>query len=373
MPVYKHPKRPGVWRIVVSTHGKRRESTYRGTKAEAEAEEARLRLREERPTDLRRAPSLRDFCAAIYSPHAKLHLRKSTWETVRIYQISNLCALLGDLRLNDITAPEVERYKQTRGTITLDKRKTKVGASTINNELRVLGTILRFAREQGYPCAEPKWKRLPPAAKPRVALWSAAQVTRLYLAAREHAPEVEPLIVFLANTGCRKGEAIACEWDWIDEQRDLICIPSNEVWRPKNGLPREVPLSKTLRALLKAQRGKHERWVFPTSHAGRYASFPKDLYWRARDEAGLAGGVHTLRHTYASHFLAKVPDMFLLAKVLGHAHERVTAIYSHLLPGHLDRAREAVDLAPPKVKTVGRAVGKSSKTARSAPEPRSRH
>jgi hypothetical protein len=38
--------------------------------------------------------------------------------------------------------------------------------------------------------------------------------------------------------------------------------------------------------------------------------------------------------------------MFLLAKILGHSHSRVTEIYSHLLPDHLARARNAVDIAP---------------------------
>jgi hypothetical protein len=38
--------------------------------------------------------------------------------------------------------------------------------------------------------------------------------------------------------------------------------------------------------------------------------------------------------------------MFLLAQVLGHSHQRVTALYSHLLPGHLLRARDAVNMAP---------------------------
>ena len=47
---------------------------------------------------------------------------------------------------------------------------------------------------------------------------------------------------------------------------------------------------------------------------------------------------------YASHFLRDVPDLFELARVLGHSHVRVTELYTHRLPGHLERARNAVDL-----------------------------
>ena len=91
--------------------------------------------------------------------------------------------------------------------------------------------------------------------------------------------------------------------------------------------------------------------MFPHSHGGQYAQFPKDLYWEIRDEAGLKGGPHTTRHTYASHFLKQVLDLFLLAKILGHSHQRVTELYSHMLPDHLARARNAMNLAPP-IKTM---------------------
>ena len=40
------------------------------------------------------------------------------------------------------------------------------------------------------------------------------------------------------------------------------------------------------------------------------------------------------------------PDVFLLAKLLGHSEARTTKLYSHLLPDHLARARNAVSLAP---------------------------
>jgi hypothetical protein len=43
----------------------------------------------------------------------------------------------------------------------------------------------------------------------------------------------------------------------------------------------------------------------------------------------------------------QVPDLFLLARVLGHSDTRVTKLYSHLLPEHLARARNAVRFAPP--------------------------
>jgi integrase len=178
-----------------------------------------------------------------------------------------------------------------------------------------------------------------------VKVWNGEQIDRLFEAARVEAPELVGVLVFLVNTGCRKGEAIAAEWSWIDWERDLIRIPVTEFWRPKSGRPREVPLSRAVRAALTGPR-QHEQWLFPNRHGARYACFPEEQWRAVRDAAGLVGGPHTLRHTFSSHFLAAVPDMFLLAQILGHSHTRISELYSHLLPGHLDRAKNAVDLAP---------------------------
>jgi len=87
--------------------------------------------------------------------------------------------------------------------------------------------------------------------------------------------------------------------------------------------------------------------VFSTRDGNRCAFWPKLQFDRARKAAGLKGGPHTLRHTFASHFLKQVPDLFLLARVLGHSDTRVTKLYAHVLPEHLARARNAVRFGPP--------------------------
>jgi len=76
---------------------------------------------------------------------------------------------------------------------------------------------------------------------------------------------------------------------------------------------------------------------------------------RAAVYVQLEGGPHTLRHSFATHFLQTRPDVYLLARVLGHSDVAVTRLYSHLLPDHLERARNAVSFAP--------SVGPSALTA----------
>jgi integrase len=337
----------GTWRVTAGSP--QVERIVRGTQRDAELYEARLRLElDAAKLSTRASPSLRDFSTKVYAPHAVTHLAKSTWSTVRVYQVATLVRVLGEVKLTDIDVQTIQAFKAAR---------TKEGTrpSSINNELRVLKTIMRHARATGYPCAEPTWKRLPETGERRAQAWSQAEMARLFDSCREHAPELLGVLLFLANTGCRKGEALAAEWSWVDLDAGLIRIPVTEHWSPKSGRSRDVPIPDVLRPLLEQTRA-HERYLFPASHGGPYGRFPEGLWRRARDGAKLTGGPHQLRHTYASHFLQSVPDLQLLADVLGHSSTRVTELYRHLLPGHLGRARNAVQLgslAAPLAKAGG--------------------
>ena len=104
-------------------------------------------------------------------------------------------------------------------------------------------------------------------------------------------------------------DAIAAEWTWLDDGRRLLSIPVTDFWRPKSGKPREVPVGDALARTL-AKLPRTSRHVFPNFHGERFAEFPNKRFAAIVDAAGLTGGPHTCRHTYASHFLRAVPDLF---------------------------------------------------------------
>ena len=53
-------------------------------------------------------------------------------------------------------------------------------------------------------------------------------------------------MMFLANTGCRRGEALALQWIDVDLAQNMVRITPSEEWQPKNGRPREIPISDEL-------------------------------------------------------------------------------------------------------------------------------
>ncbi len=73
-------------------------------------------------------------------------------------------------------------------------------------------------------------------------------------------------------------------------------------------------------------------------------SWRKYLYRDIRaiaEKAGIKGmGVHTLRHTFASHLVMAGVDLATVQKLMGHSSITTTMIYAHLAPDHLKAAVE---------------------------------
>ncbi len=352
MPVYPKGKK---WRVVVWHKGVRHDWVQDGTKAEAEQFGAAKRI-ELRATDPRTAaravPRLLEFCAGAYRTHAIRHLKARTWSN-REYTLANLNDQLGKLKLTELATGHIEEYKASR-------LAEDIRPSTINDELKVLRAVLSYARQLGVPIAQPMIKNIPTRGiKRRAEAWTAAEISRLLKFVRAQSREIEPLVMFLLNTGCRKGEALALEWSSVDLKRRLIRIEPSEEWQPKDGEARQIPISNALLPYLE-RKHRSKRWVFPNERKERFAFWPQRAFDRAREAAGLTGGPHTCRHTFATHFLQGKPDVFLLARLLGHSHAYVTELYSHLLPDHLATARNVVSLGG-----SGKAKRKAPKRARS--------
>lgn len=372
---------PNLHRVVVWVKNRRHERLVEGTKKDAQAFEARFRLElEAGPTVQagRAGQTFSDFCVVRYRPHAETHLRATTW-SVRQYHLTTLITTLvepgargrtlGEMKLTEIGTEHVEHYKAVRKAAGMKPR-------SINNELAVLRAIRTYARDLKVPIADFKIEDLPVVGRGRVTFWNDEQIARLFESIERYSADIMGPVVFLANTGCRKGEAIAAEKTWINMRRGLVEIPVNEYWQPKDNEPREIPIGDALRPWLERALATPGRWLFPSSRREegkapeRFAYWPKRSFDRARKLAGrcatcikgdpggkkgtrcsrcapqLRGGPHTLRHTFAAHFLHAVPDMYLLSKVLGHSETRTSAIYSHLLPSHMEKARNAVNLSP---------------------------
>jgi len=199
-----------------------------------------------------------------------------------------------------------------------------------NRALPVLSTMMRRAELWGYrrhnsnPCKNAKRYRMEPKAR----CLTAEEMARLNAVLTRdefHCPQAVAVIRLLMLTGCRFGEVVSLEWDWMRGKR--IHLPNT-----KSG-PRTVWLSSAARAVIDAIPRYRPDCPFlfparpPTRHIENF-----DYQWhRIRNEAGLAGlRIHDLRHSWASTAAMNGVDMVTIAKLLGHALVETTERYVHL-------------------------------------------
>lgn len=137
-------------------------------------------------------------------------------------------------------------------------------------------------------------------------------------------PHVHLLTRVCLATGARWGEAENLQLRHVQEGK-LTFVNT------KSGKSRSVPVSKELFKEIR-------------DHLRDYGGFSFSLsaFRRALDRSGinLASGqaAHSLRHTFASHFIMNGGDLLTLKKILGHSNVSMTMRYAHLAPEHLKQA-----------------------------------
>ena len=178
------------------------------------------------------------------------------------------------------------------------------------------------------------------------AILSRAEVWRL-LAAPAH-PRHRLLLATTYAAGLRLSEAIHLKVVDIDPDRMTIRIEQG-----KGAKDRYVPLSVRLLTQLRAHWADERpgRWVFaaPTAQHPIHPTTAQRAYWAAKRLAGIAkhGGIHALRHAYATHLLEAGQDLHTVQRLLGHRHVTTTMRYFHLSQGRVLDTPSPLDLPDP--------------------------
>ena len=200
---------------------------------------------------------------------------------------------------------------------------------TANRAMPVLSVMMRMAELWGYrlhntnPCRNTRRYRM----APKERYLSPEEMARLNAVLTRdefYCPHVVAVIRLLLLTGCRVGEIVSLEWDWIKGRR--ILLPDS-----KSG-PRTVWLSGAARAVIDdiPRYGDGCPFVFPGRPPIRSIGNIGVQWDRIRREAGLSDvRLHDCRHTWASVAAMNGVDMVTVAKLLGHALVETTERYVH--------------------------------------------
>jgi site-specific recombinase XerD len=174
------------------------------------------------------------------------------------------------------------------------------------------------------------------------------EIGRLIAHARN--PRDRMLLATTYAAGLRLSEVCALELTDIESAPERMCL---KVRQGKGSKDRYTLLSPhlldSLRRYWRTYRPRH--WLFPC----RSGDGPIDkrtahrLYHAARSAAGIehGGGIHILRHSFATHLLEAGVDIHTIQRLLGHGHVGTTMRYFHLAQSRLTGTTSPLDLLTP--------------------------
>lgn len=300
-----------------------------------------------------RASSLVEMITHPYSVgeaclvYVDLSARKNSF-----FEIERSCRmwirLLGEKPIDELTSLDVE--------MAMEKRASETSNSSANRDLTYLRAALRKAVHAGKARRDPTEGIAKLPEPPHRRRWlRQAEGEELWRHLTD--PQDRRLVLFIVNTGLRRGNACATEWSWVDFENGSVDIP-----RTKSGEALHVPLNSVALAVLREQHRQtgHSRWVWL---GARGAPLNARNWWKrhfrpALVAAGLISAedresgrmpsfrTHDLRHTFGSRATAAGVHLQATQEILGHSSVKVTERYSHIDSGQLRAAAEAMAWQP---------------------------
>lgn len=280
------------------------------------------------------------------------HVKRSTDSTDRGRMKNHIVGRLGGYMLGQVTPLVVRRW------IVELEEEADLAPKTIRNCHGLLHSLMEAAvHEQLLPSNPCEHTKLPEAEDAEMHFLTGEEVQRLV---RSHPEHYQPLIVTLAGTGMRWGEAVGLSRRRLDIiGRKLEVIRTLEevdgtlsVGTPKTRRSRRIISlpDAVVDALVPLSIGDPDDYLFTTPRGARLRrhNFGRRIWKPAVEKAKLPDTLrlHDLRHTHVAHLIAEGVHPASISRRLGHKSIRVTMdTYGHLLPDVDERVIKAANRA----------------------------
>lgn len=277
-----------------------------------------------------KTPSIQSVIEA-YQSHKKTERRKpKTLAKIDLVcrRVLALAAKRHQSKLTNIDLSFVDAYRAERVA-------APAKAKTVHNETVIIRQLINFALRRNLVTKDPlaglELKKPKPTRQP---CWTHEQTQKILAGA---SPPHQAVLVLLAETGMRVGEAKWLQWADVDFARGMIHIRPKEGWEPKTGDQRTVPMSERVRSLLEALPRRDE-WVFTARQSREAPAVVRQIserrllqhLKRVLKRLGLAGHVHTFRHAFISHALTQGTPEAIVRDWVGHVDRDVIKRYTHV-------------------------------------------
>ena len=158
-------------------------------------------------------------------------------------------------------------------------------------------------------------------------------------------PKHRLLLATVYAGGLRVSEAVGLKVNDVDRGRMTLRIEQG-----KGRKDRVVPLSRRLRDQIEAYwRVEPPRyWLFPNREGTRPidVTVAQKVFGHAKLRTGITkrGGIHALRHAFATHLIESGTNVPTVQRLLGHRNVSTTMRYFHLSETRLATIRSPLDL-----------------------------
>lgn len=152
------------------------------------------------------------------------------------------------------------------------------------------------------------------------------------------------LLMVVYGAGLRVSEAVNLKVSDIDKDRMTLHIRNC-----KNRRDRYVILSPVVYQALRKywKYCKFKNYIFPNSRSGKPITTGTAgiIYKKAKQKAKIKknGGIHGLRHAFATHLLEAGEDLFVIKRLLGHTSIHSTVRYLNFIPDKNTKVKSPID------------------------------
>jgi site-specific recombinase XerD len=165
------------------------------------------------------------------------------------------------------------------------------------------------------------------------AILSREEVTRLIEATTTLRHRV--LLMVTYRGGLRVSEVVHLHPEDLDRERQLIRVVQGKGQKDRYTLLPQCVLEPVER--YRTVYGTASPWLFPQRQCPERPLDPtcaQKVYYTAKARAGITkgGGIHALRHGFATHLLEAGCDLPTLQRLLGHSDIKTTMRYLHVSP-----------------------------------------
>jgi integrase/recombinase XerD len=264
----------------------------------------------------------------------ELELHRKSPRTIEAY-----VAAVAQLAAHFRRSPEKISVEEIRGFLHHLITGRKLAFSSVNQKLAGIRFFYRHVLghdEFDLKVPAKRSRRLPEPLGRR-------EVARLIEATRNVKHRV--LLMTCYAAGLRVGELVRLKPADIHSERMLIRVREGKGRKDRDTLLSPRLLSE-LRAYWRAERP--HGWLF--LNGDRSGPLPvgtaQKVYYLAKQRAGITHGrgIHTLRHSFATHLLEAGVDLPTIQRLLGHTSLATTAKYLHVTSKHLSGTHSPLDL-----------------------------